>query len=180
MIVASNLPEIAQSMGASNAAVIEVSAIKFNPVFRAACEANTCGHYGRCWMCPPDVGDINELIAQAEQYKYALVFQTVAILEDSFDIEGMEEAAVKHNRLSEKLDREIGAGFNGYLRLGAGSCGVCESCSKRENKPCRYPERAVPSLEAYGISVADLARVSGIKYINGQNTVTYFGAFLFN
>jgi len=42
------------------------------------------------------------------------------------------------------------------------------------------PDRAMPSLEAYGINVSLLAKTSGMKYINGANTVTYFGAVLFN
>ena len=51
--------------------------------------------------------------------------------------------------------------------------------SKRTNEPCRHPELAMPSLETYGINVSELAASSGMKYINGQNTVTYFGALLF-
>ncbi|MBM3710008.1 MAG: DUF2284 domain-containing protein, partial [Actinobacteria bacterium] len=36
------------------------------------------------------------------------------------------------------------------------------------------------SLEAYCMNVSTLAELCNMKYINGQNTVTYFGAFLFN
>jgi hypothetical protein len=35
------------------------------------------------------------------------------------------------------------------------------------------------SLEAYGFNVSRLAAAADMKYINGQNTVTYFGAVLF-
>ena len=45
--------------------------------------------------------------------------------------------------------------------------------------PCRFPEKAIPSLEAYGINVSRLASAAEMKYINGQNTVTYFGMVLF-
>jgi hypothetical protein len=38
----------------------------------------------------------------------------------------------------------------------------------------------MPSLEAYGVNVSGLASVAGMKYINGQDTVTYFGAVLFS
>jgi hypothetical protein len=38
----------------------------------------------------------------------------------------------------------------------------------------------MPSLEAYGVNVSKLAASAGMKYINGQNTVTYFGAVLFS
>ena len=36
------------------------------------------------------------------------------------------------------------------------------------------------SLATYGINVSKLAKAAGMKYINGQNTVTYFGAALFD
>ncbi|MBM3708346.1 MAG: DUF2284 domain-containing protein, partial [Actinobacteria bacterium] len=38
----------------------------------------------------------------------------------------------------------------------------------------------ISSLEAYCMNVSTLAGLCNMKYINGQNTVTYFGAFLFN
>nr|WP_305142352.1 DUF2284 domain-containing protein [uncultured Acetatifactor sp.] len=44
--------------------------------------------------------------------------------------------------------------------------------------PCRFPDMAISSLEAHGINVSRLAAECGMKYINGQNTVTYFGAVL--
>jgi len=38
----------------------------------------------------------------------------------------------------------------------------------------------MPSLETYGINVSRLAPAVGMKYVNGVNTVTYFGAVLFS
>jgi predicted metal-binding protein len=71
-------------------------------------------------------------------------------------------------------------GIKNVLHLSAGGCGVCKVCAKRTNEPCRFPEKAITSLEAYGINVSRLAAASDMKYINGQNTVTYFGAVLFS
>ena len=45
-------------------AQIETREILFSPSFRAACEQNACGFSGACWMCPPDVGEIDQLIAR--------------------------------------------------------------------------------------------------------------------
>jgi predicted metal-binding protein len=72
------------------------------------------------------------------------------------------------------------AGMTHVLHLCAGGCGVCERCAKQDGQPCRAPELAMPSLEAYGVNVSALASAAGMKYINGQNTVTYFGAVLFD
>ena len=40
-----------------NAAVVEAKNIVFDPAYRRACGANSCGNYGRSWTCPPDVVD---------------------------------------------------------------------------------------------------------------------------
>ncbi len=168
-------------LGAYKAGVIEAKEIVLDRAFRAMCESNSCGVYGKCWMCPPDVGDIDVLMARVKEYDYALVYQTVTSLEDSFDFEGMIEAKKRTYPIAQQL-REVfrDRGVGRVLHLGAGGCGVCETCSKRLNEPCRYPDRAMPSLEAYGVNVSRLASAAGMKYINGQDTVTYFGAVLFS
>ena len=144
------------------------------------CTSNACGMYGKCWMCPPEIGDIDKLMNEISQYDYALVYQTVTELEDSFDFEGMAEAKKRTFPITQKL-RKIFADMHisKVLHLGAGGCGVCEVCAKRTEEPCRHPTLAIPSLEAYGVDVSRLASAAGMKYINGQNTVTYFGAVLF-
>ena len=56
---------------------------------------------------------------------------------------------------------------------------VCDSWRELDDLPCRAPEEALSSLEAYGINVYQTVKKTALKYINGQNTVTYFGAILF-
>ena len=172
---------LALSLGAFRAAVIPVSDVETDASFRDMCASNVCGNYGRNWMCPPDAGDIHDLMAELRTYSYALVYQTVSELEDSFDFEGMVEAKRRTYPLAQSM-REIfkNCGIKKVLHLGAGGCGVCKSCAKQTGEPCRFPEKAMPSLEAYGFNVSALAKSAGMKYINGQNTVTYFGAVLFS
>ncbi|MBO4980096.1 MAG: DUF2284 domain-containing protein [Clostridia bacterium] len=167
--------------GAFKAAVIEAKSIETDRVFRDMCAANACGMYGKCYMCPPDVGDAEALMAEVKGYRYALVYQTVSELEDSFDFEGMTEAKKRTYPLAQSL-RPLFAekGIKRVLHLGAGGCGVCKPCAKQSGEPCRFPDKAMASLEAYGINVSALAKSAGMKYINGQNTVTYFGAVLFD
>lgn len=173
------LTEQAQKLGASGTAVIPVDTITFDPVFRDACIQNSCGKFNRCWMCPPDVGEIDALIDHAHTFNDAFIFQTISSLEDSFDIEGMLAAGQKHNDMLQALAEEARRMESGVLILGGGACKVCERCAKLDNEPCRTPELAIASLEAYGVDVTQLAKSSNMKYINGVNTVTYFGAFLF-
>lgn len=167
-------------LGAHKAAVISVNDIHFDRAFRAMCESNACGNYGKCWMCPPDAGDIDELIAEAKTFKKAVVYQTIGELEDSYDFEGMMEAGERQNKLAQDVAKAFSSlPFEKTLQLGAGGCRVCPVCAKRNNEPCRYPDRAMASLETYGVAVSELAAACGMKYINGQNTVTYFGAFFY-
>ena len=175
------LTELALSLGAFRASVIPVEDIETDASFRDLCAANVCGNYGRNWMCPPDAGDIHDHMAALHTYSYALVYQTVSELEDSYDFEGMMDAGVAHNRLMMELRRGIDAlALPRVLHLGAGGCRMCEVCAKRTGEACRHPDLAVASLETYGVNVSKLAPAAGMKYINGKDTVTYFGAVLFD
>lgn len=174
-----NLIEKMLELGALKVGEVKCAEIPFNAEFRKACESNTCGMYNRCWTCPPCAGDIDTLIATAQGYDSALVYQTVSEIEDSFDIEGMLEAGKAHNKVAMEISKLLYSSDiprERWLHLGAGGCRVCEVCAKRDEQPCRNPDMALSSLETYGIAVSELATLADMKYINGQNTITYFGA----
>lgn len=178
MIDEKKLQSAIMDVGVKKSGWIETKDIPFHAEFRAACESNTCGKYSRCWTCPPNVGPIDELMQKARSFRRALVYQTVYPLEDSFDIEGMLEAGKQHNFIGLRIKKAITPLVNEerILQLSAGGCHLCESCTRPEEKPCLYPDDALASLEAYGIAVSELAKLCDLPYINGQNTVTYFGA----
>lgn len=168
-------------LGADRASVITTDRVPADRSFRALCEQNVCGNYGKNWGCPPDAGDIDELMARIGTFRFMLVFQTIGKLEDSFDFEGMADAAKNHAGLIGRVRAMCAAEpFTRYICLGAGGCTVCGKCAKLDGEPCRHPELRTVSLEAYGVNVSKLAPEAGMKYINGQNTVTYFGAVLFD
>lgn len=175
-----NLVDKCLEYGAYKAYIIDVEKIPFNKVLRTYCEANYCGGYGKNYACPPSVGTVDEVIEEAKSYKKALIFQTVSNLEDSYDVEGMDEAKVMHSKLAKKINAEVQNIYDNYLQLTAGGCDICPTCAIIEDKPCRFPDKAISSLEAYCMDVSTLASLCEMNYINGQNTVTYFGAFLFN
>lgn len=160
-------------------AIIDQTDIVYDYHFREICMRNSCGEYGKCWMCPPDVGDVNELMKKAQSYSYGILYNSVSQLEDSFDFEGMIEAKQKFNEIALKITDVIRGLDGDILHLGVGACGICERCAKKDNEPCRFPDRAIPSMESYGIFVAETAKKAGLKYINGKDTVTYFGIVLF-
>ncbi len=169
------------SLGAYKASVIPVADVETDESFRRLCEQNVCGNYGKNWACPPDAGEITELIARLRSYENILVWQTVGTLEDSYDFEGMLEAGRRHaGTINEARAFCPGEPFSRYLCLGAGGCSACDTCAKLTGEPCRRPDLMTPSLETYGVNVSRLAQAAGMKYINGQNTVTYFAAVLFD
>ncbi|MBQ9951756.1 MAG: DUF2284 domain-containing protein [Clostridia bacterium] len=164
--------------GATKATVLEQSDIVLSAEFRAACEMNSCGVFGRCWMCPPDVGPIDELMDRVRSFPRGIWYQTVGEIEDSFDFEGMTEVSNSHAKLSQRILKNTPKDIRS-LHLTSGGCRVCAKCAKIDNEPCRFPDRALPSVESYGVDVYNTTKGTNLKYINGANTVTYFGLLLF-
>lgn len=174
------LIQAALDCGATKATVISQEQIVTSAAFRDICVSNGCGMYGKCWMCPPDAGDIDVLMAEIRKYTHGLWYQTIRDLEDSFDFEGMSEAGRLHVLVSQKLqDETVELLPADSLHLSCGGCRLCERCAKLDNQPCRMPDKALSSLEAYGIDVYQTTKDTELKYINGPDTVTYFGIILF-
>ena len=166
--------------GAAKAALISGDRIVYSETFRDICEANQCGCYGKCWVCPPEIGEFDALIARAKSYPRGLLYQTIGTLEDSFDLEGMMAAGHRHALVSRDLQTLLpGLLKESFLHLGCGGCHLCKICAKRTGQPCRHPEQALPAMEGYGVDVYNTTLGTTLKYINGTNTVTYFGLVLF-
>lgn len=170
------LLRIAGESGAQRTVIVNRPDIVCDPVFHDICASNACGQYGRCWMCPPGIGAAEKLIADISRCSGGVMYQNVYPLEDSFDYEGMVEARRQHHACSARIHAHLS---DDMLHLSVGGCGVCGTCAQREGEPCRYPDKAIASLEAYCVNVHDTAENVGLKYINGQDTVTYFGMILF-
>ena len=173
------LLQLVLDCGAKKAAVIPQSQVVLSDTFREICEKNQCGMYDRCWVCPPDAGDIHKLMARVRTFDKGILYQTILPLEDSFDIEGMHEAAHRHALLAQRIEQAVGAPIGQTFHLGSGGCHLCERCSKQESAPCRFPDKALLPLEVCGIDVYSTTKPTPLRYINGQNTVTYFGLLLF-
>lgn len=168
-------------LGVTRFGEVAVADIVFNSAFRDACAANQCGKYGTNWACPPGVGAPAELEARARCFTHGLVIQTVWPIEDAFDFDGMMAGAAQHNALFRRAVARVSPmlDVSEILPLSAGACGVCDPCTYPSGEPCRFPERAMASLEAYGIDVAALIDRAGLCYTNGPDTVSYVGLILY-
>lgn len=166
--------------GAAKAVILDRDQIVLSAEFRKVCESNQCGGYGRCWMCPPHIGPIEEVMERMRAFPRGLLYQTIWEIEDSYDIEGMFQAGAEHAQTSQRVQAAVEPLLSGpFLHLSCGGCHLCPTCAKREDQPCRFPDKALPSLEGYGVDVYNTTKDTPLRYINGENTVTYFGMVLF-
>lgn len=163
--------------GFSHAAPLNPAELRVSEEVRAMCNANKCHAYGHNWTCPPECGTLEACAARIAEMRNGMLVQTTGILEDSFDIEGMEEAEKRHLRQFHSLADRIRTEFPGVLCLGSGGCRLCESCAHPE--PCRFPERACSSMEGFGLLVTDVCELAGLKYYYGKGTLTYSACYLF-
>ncbi len=153
--------------------------LHFDPQVREICRTGRCGSYGRSWACPPAVGTLEDCRRRCQGYAQAILFTGKYELESSFDFEGMMAGHRTFKTLCDGLWEDLAqAGISGLLLSNEG-CIRCKSCTYPD-LPCRFPERLFPSLEGFGFNVTHLAQQTGLRYNNGSNTVTYFGAFFFD
>ena len=177
-----DLELIALDANADYTAVIETSTIKFYEDVRRACEQNVCGQYGTNWMGPPAIGTIEKLKEQVLRYRQGLLFQTVHPTGGSFNMKGMFEAARSHDAIFRDFLKQIKDKYpdEGILALDAGCCSYCETCSYLDKEPCRSPDQALSSVEAYGMNVAVLMKSARMPYSHGKGALGFVGLVLFN
>lgn len=159
--------------------VVDTMDINFSQEVRAMCEVNTCREYGKTWACPPAVGTVDECKKRIRQYEKMLIFSVKYDLEDSFDFEGMMEGAKQFKKACRAFDKAIKPYLEHYLILSNEGCDLCKECTYPDAS-CRFPDRVHGSLEGNGIFVNEIAKLAQVKYNNGANTVTYFGALVCN
>lgn len=147
---------------------------------RDACAKNDCGNYGKNYMCPPSVGDLDYYRDVVSRYDKALLFSQVYTFQNRQDYRRMHEIMGGFSYTVENLHRSIRrAGIDGTV-FSAGCCTICKECGILTDEPCRFPDEAMPSLEASGVDVVQLTKDTGLKYNNGPKTMTIIGLVLYN
>jgi len=147
---------------------------------RSMCAANTCQMYEHSWACPPACGEIEDFERQMHEFETCLVVQTVAEMEDDFDVEAMQEAGERQKQrvldLVEAIDK---AGMSAQtMTLSAGTCTLCKECTYPD-APCRFPDKRLVSMEAAGLVVSEVCTQAGIAYNHGPQTIAYSGCVLY-
>ena len=130
---------LAHGAGFDAAGALDCATIELHPEVRAACKADRCGRYGTNWSCPPGCGALEECAVRVRPYTKGIIVQTIGILEDEFDGEGMAAAADRHAQSFHRLAGQLRTHFPAMLPMGTGSCSNCETCTY-PHSPCRSPE----------------------------------------
>lgn len=130
--------------------------------FESCCRA--CGNYGRSWGCPPFDYDV---LQRLSHYKSLLIVATKIVPDNRNMTFEAFNASIRPERVrleSRLLDME--QLHNGLAATYVGDCLHCPQgeCTRLEGKPCRYPDRVRPSLEAYGFDMGKtVAELFGIE-----------------
>lgn len=169
--------ENALNKGFDHAGPLELKALVFMPEVRVMCSADRCHTYNKNWCCPPACGSIEDAAARASKYSFGIIVQTVANMEDDFDYETIDEASKRHHANFFSLVEGLRNTYDDVLPMGAGTCSLCEKCSYPD-MPCRFPDKAISSMEAYGLWVSKVCELSDIPYYYGKHTITYTSCYL--
>ena len=110
-------------------------------------------------------------------YKKGILVQTVTELEDEFDWDGMIKAQNRHQEHFHLFLEKLCAFNPEFLPLGTVCCMICKTCSYPD-APCRFPEKMVSSMEAYGVLVLEVCKTNDLPYYYGADTMTYTSCFL--
>lgn len=156
--------------------VLESAQIPFSEKVRHICQTE-CERYGKSWSCPPAVGEVADCRRRCLEYPNVLVFTTMAEVSDASILSETLATRSQHEAVTRGICEELHKRGANCLALSSESCQICEECAYPDT--CRFPEKAIPCVESYGILVTEIAEKCGIDFYYDNQTVTWFGLILF-
>ena len=161
----------------THACPLDCHTIRLLPEVREMCAADKCHQYNKNWTCPPGCGSLEECEGKVRRYQKGLIVQTVGELEDNMDGEGMMETEARHKEAFLRLMEDLKKDYPDLLAIGAGCCTRCKTCTYPD-APCRFPDKKVSSMEAYGMLVSQICKDNSLPYYYGDCTIAYTSCFL--
>lgn len=163
---------MAQKWGAD---IYPLNIDKINPMqsIRLKCQIPLCEYYDVCKTCPPNISSVAEFKEALLGYSSAFL---VVLREKIQNLDLYRQDFSAELKLADIVsDLELSAFENGLYQaigLSVGGCKLCDTCTP-QGEPCRYPFKARPSPEGFGIDITELAREAGVdvewppkEYIN--------------
>lgn len=161
-----------EEIGFSHYGALNCAELRFLPEVRDMCAAGRCQMYGKSWSCPPHCGTLEEIAAKAKKYSRGILLQCTGSMEDDFDVECMMDTEGELKEKFKALVERVRGVYPDCYPMAAGTCTVCKTCTCPD-APCRFPEKAIPSMEASGLVVSEICEKSGLPYYYGPLTITY-------
>ena len=126
------------------------------PKYHELCKQ--CNKYGTLWSCPPYSFNVEDYI---KKYKYVHLIGTKVLLSEKLIKETKPEDVIDStykiiNSVRKKLRvvlLNLEKQYPGSVALYAGSCIICDKCTRPQNKPCVHPNTMRYSLESLGFDV---------------------------
>ncbi len=174
---ANSFKEQAISKGFTNASELNIASLVFMPEVRQMCNSDLCHSYNKNWMCPPAIGTLENAAEIVKEYSFGMIVQTTANMEDEFDYETIQSTEQIHKENFFNLVSELKNNYPDVLPMSSGTCSICATCSYPD-KPCRFPDKAIGSMESYGLWVSKVCELSSIPYYYGKNTLTFTSCYL--
>ena len=171
------LSDLAKEAGFSACAPLDIATIELKPEVRDMCASNSCGQYGKRWSCPPGCGTLEECTTRLKKYDRGILVQTYGYVEDGFDFEAMLEIEADHKEHFLQMYEALQEAGKDVLAIGAGCCTQCARCTYPDT-PCRFPEKMISSMEAYGMLVLEICKANGLQYYYGSDKMAYTSCFL--
>jgi len=143
----------AVAAGATHALVTEPKRIVTAPWVRWKCQFG-CSYHGTSYCCPPYTPTPEQSRQTFDSYNRAILFHLQWT-------KGVQRGREIKNYMNNVVDMERELFLDGFYRayaMIAGYCILCKECTLPQNRPCIFPEKARPSMEACGIDVFQTAR----------------------
>ena len=169
--------EIALALGFSYAVPLNTETLTPRRDVRDMCTADKCRAYGKNHTCPPYCGTLEACREKMGQYSRGILLQTMGNTEKLIDTTAYRRIEQQHLETFHRFCEALKAEHPHALCLGSGGCRICGTCAWPE--PCRFPDKAYPSMEGYGLFVTEVCRKNGLSYHHGERTVTYTSCVLF-
>lgn len=167
-----------KELGADDVRIVPVSSMHFDRKLASLCQKDICGRYGKSYNCPPYIGLTETLIAEAQKYSFAIVFQTIDKIHGFADFGHIEKAEVRMCNLTKSVNLYL-EGLNlGYKLITANCCKRCSPCRKIQGEECLFPNEIFPSVAAYAVDIEKLANNCNMYISWDGKTVSYFSIVL--
>lgn len=170
--------QLAREIGFDHLAPVDPKKLTPLQEVRAMCDPARCKQVGHSWSCPPYCGSTEILGKRMHTYACGILVQTTGVLPEALDLETIKVTEKKHKQHFDALVRQMKTLYPDLMPMSSGACTRCKACTCPD-RPCRFPDRLYPSMEACGLFVSKVCTEAGLGYNYGENTVTFTACVLY-